>query len=99
MRMRRCQSVSAGSVNALAAAATDCTCQSPSASTCANEYAASARVAAWDGSSSRSSAPAGWLIRSPSIRATDSVPVPGRGWRPAAFSVDWIARAASPRAR
>ncbi len=51
------------------------------------------------GSSSRSSSPAGWFRRSPSMRATASAPVPGRGCSPACASVPWIARAASPRPR
>ena len=47
------------------------------------EYAASARVAGWLDQRSSESWPAGWFGRSPSVRATTSMPAPGGGCSPA----------------
>ena len=60
-------------------------------------YAASARVAGSDTSSSRSSSCWRWLIRSSSMRATVSVPSQGRGARPAFSAASLMPRAAGRR--
>jgi len=73
-RMLVCQFPSAGRLKASAWLWTAATSQPEKRSTCAAEYAASARVAWSPGSNSRPSSWAGWFVRSPSRRATTSVP-------------------------
>ena len=83
-RIRVCQAESCGSVKESARLWTPATSQPPKWSTAAAEYAASARVAGSFGSSSSESSLAGWSMRSPSSRATASVPKRAGTFSPAA---------------
>src|SRR6266511_2395331 len=73
-RICRCHAVSSGSSNVSAASRTRPSSQSPKPRMRAAEKAASARVAASLGRSSRESCPVGWFVRSPRSRATVSLP-------------------------
>src|SRR3954468_15796723 len=72
-----------GAANSSVDCSTESWSSTSNASARATEYAASARVIGWSGSCSSASSAAGWLKRSPSSRATVSVPTRAGGERPA----------------
>src|SRR5450830_63820 len=81
--MRFCQPSSVGRSSSLDVSSTHCVFFPVNVSTCAIEYAASERVIGLEGNSSSVSWMKGWFVRSPSRRATVSVPKSVGGERPA----------------